>query len=277
MRRAVDRVRTLGGSGEILSVARARVARCGASREASSTRMWLANEDTSSTSDAVRARSFGSTTGEGRTGGMTSVMEMLRTLDAGERAAIVRKAVLEDATVRGAAAAALLENRGRGASEVFESMDANEDGTVDEREFMMALSRDGSAREGVETGAGRATLALAQFRAVALNSAVPFIGFGFMDNSVMILAGESIETSLGVGLGLSTMAAAACGNTVSDIVGIGLSNKIEAFADTLGFGMPALNKVQRASTSVRLAKIVGATTGVTIGCFLGAFPLVLGL
>ena len=106
-----------------------------------------------------------------------------------------------------------------------------------------------------------------------LSQAVPFIGFGFCDNAVMILAGESIETALGVGLGLSTMASAAFGNTVSDVVGIGLSSKIESFAERLGFHAPALTKAQRMSSATRWAKVAGATGGVTLGCVLGTFPL----
>jgi len=38
----------------------------------------------------------------------------------------------------------------------------------------------------------------------------------------MIVAGESIETFLGASLVISTMAAAALGNTLSDVFGIGL-------------------------------------------------------
>ena len=43
-----------------------------------------------------------------------------------------------------------------------------------------------------------------------------------------ILSGDVIEASVGVALGLSTMAAAGCGNMVSDVLGIGISNQIEA-------------------------------------------------
>lgn len=42
-----------------------------------------------------------------------------------------------------------------------------------------------------------------------------------------ILSGDAIEASVGVALSLSTMAAAGCGNMVSDVLGIGISNQIE--------------------------------------------------
>lgn len=156
----------------------------------------------------------------------------------------------------------------------FDAADANNDGVLDKREFMLALSVDESVvGDGGKTTLGDATITSAQARALMLSQAVPFIGFGFCDNAVMILAGESIETALGVGLGLSTMASAAFGNTVSDVVGIGLSSKIESFAERLGFHAPALTKAQRMSSATRWAKVAGATGGVTLGCVLGTFPL----
>jgi hypothetical protein len=56
---------------------------------------------------------------------------------------------------------------------------------------------------------------------VAIQQGLPFVGFGFLDNFIMIVAGESIETFLGASLVISTMAAAALGNTLSDVFGIG--------------------------------------------------------
>lgn len=58
-------------------------------------------------------------------------------------------------------------------------------------------------------------------------SSVPFIGFGFLDNFFMIIAGDYIESSIGVYMCLSTMAAAALGNTISDIFGLGLASYVE--------------------------------------------------
>ena len=59
-----------------------------------------------------------------------------------------------------------------------------------------------------------------QLRIVALHQAIPFVGFGVMDNSILLLAGEAIDTTLGVYLGLSTLCAAAIGNIISDICGV---------------------------------------------------------
>ncbi|CAL8374219.1 unnamed protein product [Boreogadus saida] len=46
----------------------------------------------------------------------------------------------------------------------------------------------------------------AQIRYVLLHNAIPFVGFGFLDNAIMIAAGTQIELSIGVTLGISTMA-----------------------------------------------------------------------
>ncbi|PHJ14685.1 gaf domain protein, partial [Cystoisospora suis] len=62
---------------------------------------------------------------------------------------------------------------------------------------------------------------------------LPFIGFGFVDNFVMILAGDMFDTSLCVILGLSTMSAAALGNWISDLMGLWLGSSIENFASKL--------------------------------------------
>ena len=37
-------------------------------------------------------------------------------------------------------------------------------------------------------------------RLVALAQAIPFLGFGFMDNAILIIAGDAIDTSLGTKL-----------------------------------------------------------------------------
>jgi hypothetical protein len=62
---------------------------------------------------------------------------------------------------------------------------------------------------------------------VALSTAIPAVGFGFVDNFLMIIAGDYIDVTIGVTLGISTMAAAGLGNMVSDWGGIGLQGFIE--------------------------------------------------
>jgi len=54
-----------------------------------------------------------------------------------------------------------------------------------------------------------------QLRQLFTINTIPFIGFGFLDNAIMVLAGEYIDQSLGTLLCISTMAAAALGNIIS--------------------------------------------------------------
>ena len=45
---------------------------------------------------------------------------------------------------------------------------------------------------------------------------------------------DDVSSSSGLKLGISTMAAAALGNTISDLLGIGSAWYVESFADKLG-------------------------------------------
>jgi GAF domain-containing protein len=112
-----------------------------------------------------------------------------------------------------------------------------------------------------------------ELRLVALEAGVPFIGFGFIDNSGMIVFGDAIDQSLGVVLGVSTLASAALGNMVSDILGIGLGGFVAHAAGRLGLPTATLTLEQTMSRSVRRARTMGCTIGVVIGCCLGMFPL----
>lgn len=108
---------------------------------------------------------------------------------------------------------------------------------------------------------------------LSITNSIPFIGFGFLDNFIMIIAGDRIESSMSVYITLSTMAAAALGNTFSDVVGIGSSYYVERGAAWLGFRAPALSPVQLDMPVSRRFTNMGRVVGITIGCFLGMIPL----
>ncbi|XP_008321435.1 transmembrane protein 65-like [Cynoglossus semilaevis] len=113
----------------------------------------------------------------------------------------------------------------------------------------------------------------AQLRYVLLHNALPFVGFGFLDNCIMIVAGTQIELSIGVIFGISTMAAAALGNLVSDLAGLGLAGYVEALASRLGMQIPDLSPKQADMWQTRVSSHAGKAIGVGIGCILGMFPL----
>mmetsp|Transcript_23355 Transcript_23355/g.51316 ORF Transcript_23355/g.51316 Transcript_23355/m.51316 type:complete len:272 (+) Transcript_23355:66-881(+) len=102
---------------------------------------------------------------------------------------------------------------------------------------------------------------------------VPFIGFGFFDNFIMILAGDYIDSKLGIALGISTMAAAAIGNTISDIIGLWISGGIETAGVVMGLPRSGLTSQQRGDLRMRILKNTAMVTGMVLGCCLGMAPL----
>uniref|UniRef100_A0A6V2M1H0 GAF domain-containing protein n=1 Tax=Ditylum brightwellii TaxID=49249 RepID=A0A6V2M1H0_9STRA len=108
---------------------------------------------------------------------------------------------------------------------------------------------------------------------VALGQSIPFVGFGIMDNAILILAGDAIDTSLGVALGISTLCAAAIGNIISDLAGVLLGTAVEDMVAKLNIPTPNLTAAQRTLRSVRFAGQAGCAVGLTIGCIIGMFPL----
>ncbi|XP_017573887.1 transmembrane protein 65 isoform X1 [Pygocentrus nattereri] len=139
--------------------------------------------------------------------------------------------------------------------------------------FRRGLSRDKVQAEVTEEKLEALPPNSSQLRYVLLHNAIPFVGFGFLDNAIMIAAGTQIELSIGVTFGISTMAAAALGNLVSDLAGLGLAGYVEALAARLGMQIPDLTPKQVDMWQTRLSSHMGKAIGVTIGCLLGMFPL----
>ncbi|NWY67343.1 TMM65 protein, partial [Erithacus rubecula] len=108
-----------------------------------------------------------------------------------------------------------------------------------------------------------------QLRHVFFHNALPFVGFGFLDNAIMIAAGTQIELSIGVVLGISTMA----GNLLLFSCSSSLAGYVEALASRLGLSIPDLTPKQADMWQTRLSAHLGKAIGVTIGCILGMFPL----
>ncbi|XP_064605744.1 uncharacterized protein LOC135470638 [Liolophura sinensis] len=112
-----------------------------------------------------------------------------------------------------------------------------------------------------------------QLRLVLLHNALPFIGFGFLDNFMMIVAGEYIDTMFGAVLGISTMTAAGLGNMISDVAGVGSASYVETMAAKVGVKAPPLTPQQILLKRTRRYSNLGKMLGVSIGCFIGMFPL----
>uniref|UniRef100_A0A8C9XT94 Transmembrane protein 65 n=1 Tax=Sander lucioperca TaxID=283035 RepID=A0A8C9XT94_SANLU len=111
----------------------------------------------------------------------------------------------------------------------------------------------------------------AELRYVLLHNAIPFVGFGFLDNCIMIVA-VSLSASCSAVLPCSSVAAA-LGNLVSDLAGLGLAGYVEALAYRLGMQIPDLSPKQADMWQTRVSSHAGKAIGVAIGCILGMFPL----
>lgn len=114
-----------------------------------------------------------------------------------------------------------------------------------------------------------------QLRAYFLCNAIPMIGFGFMDQTVMVHAGNAIDLTFGVTFGLSTLSAAACGQICSDVAGVTFGGAIESLASRCGLPDPHLSSAQQALKSVKRVGFVGRILGVVLGCGLGLVNLVM--
>ncbi len=112
-----------------------------------------------------------------------------------------------------------------------------------------------------------------QLRRLALLASLPMIGFGFMDNLVMILAGDYFDSTIAFRLGLTTMCAAGVGNVISDMLGVFAAGPIESTLRNVGVQGPGLSPRQMQMTSVLSAKYLGSAVGVGLGAAVGMFPL----
>eukprot|EP00746_Dinoflagellata_sp_MGD_P053813 gnl/MRDRNA2_/MRDRNA2_236144_c0_seq1.p1 gnl/MRDRNA2_/MRDRNA2_236144_c0~~gnl/MRDRNA2_/MRDRNA2_236144_c0_seq1.p1 ORF type:complete len:470 (+),score=107.27 gnl/MRDRNA2_/MRDRNA2_236144_c0_seq1:2-1411(+) len=130
--------------------------------------------------------------------------------------------------------------------------------------------------EAVEDKSTAAEVALPdkkELRLLMLNCAIPFVGFGFLDNFIMIVFGDMIDKTLCVSLCLSTMTAAAIGNTLSDMCGCVSGGLIEKLAKSLGLRRPSLTDEQSELSIAQRYRMLGEIAGVFLGCVLGCSPL----
>jgi hypothetical protein len=118
-------------------------------------------------------------------------------------------------------------------------------------------------------------VALSDLRALFIASSIPMIGFGFMDQFVLIQAGGYIDATFGISFGLATLSAAAAGQVVSDVSGVVFGGALERFLsiNTSWLRTPNITQIQRQLPICRNVALAGAIVGVIIGCALGATSL----
>jgi len=120
---------------------------------------------------------------------------------------------------------------------------------------------------------GARELSYWQIQALFLQSAVPFFGFGFADNFIMILIGEIIDVQICSVLKISTLFAAGVGNLISDVAGIGLGGVIEEVSTKLGLPDPNVSRKQQKTKTARFVRHAASVVGIALGCIAGMVPL----
>eukprot|EP00494_Astrolonche_serrata_P027287 UN27550 len=107
-----------------------------------------------------------------------------------------------------------------------------------------------------------------QYRQYLLRIGVPFFAFGAMDNGLMIICGEFIDTHLTHAMGFSVMFSAAAGNIVADVTGVGFGDFIERCLTQIGLKDPKLTIKQLQFTKVRRGRTISSLVGIALGCVL---------
>lgn len=113
----------------------------------------------------------------------------------------------------------------------------------------------------------------AQLRRHAMAKAIPMYSFGFMDNLIMIQAGDAIDATLGSTLALSTLTSAAFGQLCSDSFGVAFGATVERFSAKLGLPVSNLTPEQALMPVSRNSSTAGAVFGVMLGCLTGMLSL----
>jgi len=101
------------------------------------------------------------------------------------------------------------------------------------------------------------------------------IMFGFIDNFVMIVAGDYIDQNIAVTFGMSTMAAAGIGNMISDMAGEEAGEALDSAIEKLGLDVEDVSdeEMEAAPRWMRFMDERAGTFGVAIGCIIGMAPL----
>jgi hypothetical protein len=115
-------------------------------------------------------------------------------------------------------------------------------------------------------------LSWSQVQSLLIASSIPMVGFGFMDNFVMIQAGGYIDSTIGVRFGMATLTAAAMGQVVSDVSGVVFGGYLERWMSPW-IKPSSLTSIQQQLPIVGRIRLVGAVGGVIVGCMLGASSL----
>lgn len=117
--------------------------------------------------------------------------------------------------------------------------------------------------------------AFRQYLQLALINGVPMFGFGFVDNVGLLMIGDVLDSTICMRLGLSTFFAAACANTISDVGGLAIGGFLEKLGIYMGLRHHEMSLSQLKRGKAWCFKYSGMAIGMTLGCILGMFPLIM--
>mmetsp|Transcript_33761 Transcript_33761/g.61187 ORF Transcript_33761/g.61187 Transcript_33761/m.61187 type:complete len:242 (+) Transcript_33761:48-773(+) len=175
---------------------------------------------------------------------------------------------LSTSDVRALGMAAVSKHYSKDFAEAFQAFDTDQDGKVSRGEFKRFLrSECDSPSADTEPPSTR------QLLLFGLNSAIPFVVFGALDNSIMIVGGDMVDDLIGSTFKLSTLACAALANTFADVVGISIGNTVESATSRMGLPQAELSQQQSQLPMVRRLGIFSGSAGIFVGCIFGMTPL----
>lgn len=218
------------------------------------------------------------------------VLSLISTLSAEERGKLIQEVNEQEF-------ANMTGREKRRANKLFTLLDLNKDGTLSRQEFMrwhfmresnpqLAESIYGQFSDSEESEAEPVDLngpspqklpveepSSLQMRQYCMRVGIPFVAFGFLDNSLMIVFGELIDHHIAHGIGFSMLFSAAAGNIIADICGVGFGDFVERGLCKMGLPDPYLSAHALRLKRVRRARTFSSIGGIGFGCFLGMVPL----
>ncbi|CAD2085327.1 GAF domain-related protein, putative [Plasmodium vinckei brucechwatti] len=103
-------------------------------------------------------------------------------------------------------------------------------------------------------------------------SSIPMIGFGFMDQFIMIRLGDLFDASIGVTLGISTLCAASFGQLCSDTFGVFFGCAINYLLQR--YKIIQIEKFDIKNKIYQYCTLIGSVLGILLGCSLGMLQLI---
>jgi hypothetical protein len=108
---------------------------------------------------------------------------------------------------------------------------------------------------------------------IAAYAGAPFVAFGCLDNSLMLLSGDAIDGMFGERFGLTAMGAAALGGICSGALGVQFHGATQRLMQNILPRQGGVPKFTQTLRAYKTAGTVGTSCGIGLGLILGMAPL----